>query len=124
MSVEETRRNELVNELSKFHLPLRNDSKLCNSYIKKQLDEEEWKLEKIVHECCLMHWLFVFTDYPHRCNEAYRYFHIHFPHAHDIHKFMNLNVRPYIKQSTINDYGGIPKTWPWLRQYKNTKKKI
>jgi len=117
------RRNELVRELSKFNLPLRKDSKLCTSYINNQLNEEEWKLERIVYECCLMHWLFVFTDYPHRCNEAYRYFYTHFPHVQNIHTFINLNVRPYIKQSTIVDYGGVPQHWPWLK-IPTTKTKI
>jgi len=57
------------------------------------------------------------------CTEAYRYFYTHFPHVQNIHTFINLNVRPYIKQSTIVDYGGVPQHWPWLK-IPTTKTKI
>ena len=108
-----SRKELLVQELSKIHLELRHDSRLCSSFIYNQLGEE-WDVQRVVQECATMHWLFSFTDYQYRCGEAYSYFSTIFNSGRQVHDFMKINVQPYIKAQTIQFYGGIPKHWPWV----------
>jgi len=109
----DSRKELLVEELSKVHLNLRHDSRLCSSFIYNQLGEE-WNVQRVVQECATMHWLFSFTDYQHRCREAYSYFSTIFNSGRQVHDFMKINVQPYIKAQTIQFYGGIPTHWPWV----------
>jgi len=107
------RKELLVQELSKVELELRHDSRLCSSFIYNQLGED-WNIDRVVQECATMHWLFSFTDYPHRCNEAYVYFSTIFNSGRQVSEFMKMNVQPYIKAHTIQLFGGIPEKWPWI----------
>ena len=109
----QSRKELLVTELSKLHLNLRHDSRLCSSFIYNQLGEG-WDINRVVQECATMHWLFSFTDYAFRCREAYAYFSTIFNSGRQVHDFMKINVQPYIKVQTIQFYGGIPTHWPWI----------
>lgn len=107
------RKDLLIKELSLLSLPLRHDSRLCSSYIYNQLGED-WDVHRVVKECATMHWLFSYTDYPHRCRDAFNYFSTVFSSGKCVHEFVKQNVQPHIKAQTIIAYGGIPNHWPWI----------
>ncbi|ACH46779.1 unknown [Feldmannia species virus] len=106
-------RKLLVQELSKLQLTLRPDSRLCSGFIEGTLDDR-WDLERVVHECALMNWLFVYTDYPQRLEEAFRFFSDFLPTGKAVQAFVREKVQPVIKFGTISKCGGIPSRWPWL----------
>lgn len=109
------RTNELRKELEKNCIEIREDSNLCKCYINNTLGSE-WNIEKVVTECCTMKWLFLYTDYPLRCHHAREYFYYHFPYAINLKEYIRDNVKPYIKKTVIEEFGGIPETWPWIVQ--------
>lgn len=109
----ESRKDSLVSELKKKGLSLRQDSRLCYCYINNRLGED-WDLDRVVTECCFMHWLFVYTDYPIRCQTAYRYFSNIFVDSATVHNYIKYNIQPYIKSEIITAMGGIPSVWPWM----------
>jgi hypothetical protein len=109
------RKNELEGELGKMGLSLRMDSKLCYCYVNGQTGPE-WDVHRVVHECCVMHWLYNFTNYERMCefaafNESRRnYFHT----QRDLMSYMRRYVHPVVKEAVIRDNGGLPEAWPWL----------
>jgi len=109
----ERRKEQLTKQLSLRLLPLRHDSRLCSSYVYNQLGEE-WTVDRVVHECCIMHWLYTYTAYPLKMREAYMYFSTILTSGRSVHEFIKHNVQPHIKGQTIVQHGGIPKHWPWL----------
>ena len=113
MSAIEKRRKLLVEALLIKHLPLRHDSRLCSSFIYGQLGDD-WDVDRVVRECCTMHWLYMYTSYPFRVREAYLYFSTILTSGKSVHEFIKHNVQPHIKAQTIVAYGGIPSEWPWL----------
>lgn len=108
-----TRTRVLVEELGKVGLSLRNDSRLCDMYINGGLNND-WNLDRIVRECALMHWLFLYTPYPDRCRHAYHYFSNIFANGTTVHNFIRHNIQPHIKADTIMEMGGVPEVWPWM----------
>lgn len=113
MNETEKRRKELVHELSLKHLPLRHDSRLCSSYISSELGKE-WPISRVVHECCVMHWLYNYTLYPAKMREAHMYFSTILTSGKCVHDFIKQFIQPHIKSQTILENGGIPQQWPWL----------
>lgn len=113
MADTQSRREILVRELAKKSLSLRADSRLCSCYINDTLGED-WSVERVVGECALMHWLYLYTNYPCRCYEAYIYFSTVFTSGKSVHEFVKKNVQPHIKAQIILAHGGIPKVWPWV----------
>lgn len=109
------RKDELVRELSLKLLPLRHDSRLCSSFIYGQLGDD-WDVDRVVHECATMHWLYTYTLYPLKVREAYLYFSTILTSGKSVHEFIKHNVQPHIKAQTIVAHGGIPPNWPWLPQ--------
>lgn len=109
------RKDSLISELSRFHLPLRHDSRLCSSFIYGQLGDD-WDVHRVVHECATMHWLYTYTLYPYRVREAYLYFSTILTSGRSVHEFIKHSVQPHIKGQTILQHGGIPSHWPWLPQ--------
>lgn len=109
------RKDNLLCELKKYNLSLRPDSRLCYCYINNKLGHD-WNLERVVAECCFMNWLFVYTDYPIRCQNAYRYFSNVFVNSSTVHNYIKYNIQPYIKAEIITAMGGIPDTWPWMEK--------
>ena len=112
-SVIEQRKEHLVSKLAQFLLPLRHDSRLCSGYIYGQLSED-WDIDRVVHECCLMHWLYSYTAYPLKMREAYMYFSTILTSGKSVHEFIKHNVQPHIKGQIIVSHGGVPSHWPWL----------
>lgn len=107
------RTKELLKELSLKGLHMRHDSRLCFSYINNDLGKD-WNVHRVVQECCTMHWLYNYTAYPCKMDEAYMYFSTILTSGRTVHEFIKQNVQPHIKSQTILQHGGIPKTWPWL----------
>ena len=107
------RKDCLVSELKNYGLSLRTDSRLCYCYIHGKLGNE-WDLKRVVNECCIMHWLYMYTDYPIRCQLAYRYFSNIFINSSTVHEYIKYNIQPYIKSEIISSMGGIPIVWPWM----------
>lgn len=109
------RRSDLVYKLSEVGLKIRSDSRLCDNYINGTLSKD-WKLEDVVEMCCLMNWLYNYTDYKKKLKEKlddelsfYKNFgeRYYFP---DIYEGVESSVRDEI----IEKNGGIPDTWPWF----------
>lgn len=113
VSIIRRRKDQLINELSLKHLPLRHDSRLCSSFIYGQLGDD-WDVHRVVHECATMHWLYTYTLYPYQVREAYLYFSTILTSGRSVHEFIKHNVQPHIKGQTILQHGGIPSHWPWL----------
>lgn len=107
------RKDELVGKLSLKMLPLRHDSRLCSSFIYGHLGDD-WDVDRVVHECATMHWLYNYTAYPVKVREAYMYFSTILTSGRSVHEFIKNNVQPHIKGQTIVAHGGIPSHWPWL----------
>ncbi|AAR26894.1 FirrV-1-B19 [Feldmannia irregularis virus a] len=107
------RRQVLVNSLSKAGLFLRPDSRLCSSYVEGTLDEN-WDVDRVVHECALMHWLYNYTNYASKLTEAYSFFSMFFTEGKAVKEFIKDKVQPVIKFGIIEAHGGIPMTWPWM----------
>lgn len=107
------RKEQLVNKLAQFLLPLRHDSRLCSGYIYGQLSED-WDIDRVVRECCLMHWLYSYTAYPLKMREAYMYFSTIMTSGKSVHEFIRHNVQPHIRGQIIVSHGGVPFHWPWL----------
>jgi hypothetical protein len=65
--IAEKKKREMIlsNELNKYKLQLRSDSKLCNGYINGTLNKYQWTVQTIVTRMCEVKFLF---DY---CNMAY-----------------------------------------------------
>ena len=114
-NVQIKRKNELEQALAERGLTLRMDSKLCYCYVNSQTGPE-WDVNRVVHECSIMHWLYNFTDYQKRCEIAaihesqMRYFHT----QRDLLSYMRKYIHPLIKEAIITENRGIPDVWPWL----------
>jgi len=111
----ESRKTELEESLKKVGLSLRYDSKLCYCFINGQTGPE-WTVESVVHECCVMHWLYNHTRYQERCDFAsHRESQIHYFHdKRHFLSYMRKSIFPQIKDSIIKESGGFPSPWPWL----------
>lgn len=109
----ENRMKLLVKELSRIHLPLRHDSRLCSSYIYGQLGPE-WNVRRVVHECATMHWLYTCTVYPLKLAELYDFLATILVPGKSTSDFIKQCIQPRVKERVILDYGGVPDTWPWL----------
>lgn len=111
-----TRKNDLEKALGDRGLTLRKDSKLCYCYVNGQVGPE-WDLNRVVHECSVMHWLYNFTNYQKMCDQAARieshrnYFHT----QRDLMSYMRRYIHPLIKEQIITHNGGIPTVWPWIK---------
>lgn len=113
----EKRRNELKEAMSKKKLKIRSDSRLCDNYINGTLNKE-WTLDDVVDMCCEMHWLYNYTNYKKRLDKELseeinfykewgeRY---HFPTVYE-------DVESDIREEIIEDNGGYPNIWPWLKK--------
>jgi len=108
----EGRTRILCDKLREIGLDLRPDSRLCYSYIYGSLGED-WDLDRVVRECAMMHWLYTYTNYQYRIQQAYTYFSYVFNDGKTVNDFIKTNVQPHIKAETILSYGGIPERWPW-----------
>lgn len=64
------RRKELIEELSKYKLELRDDSKLCQNYIENTLNKYYWTLKRVVNRMCEMHYLYNYADMEKCLDEA------------------------------------------------------
>lgn len=60
-----TRRQQLCDELAKYNLVIRNDSKMCAGYI----ENGEFGLDLVVETCRKMNWLYNETDYADELHE-------------------------------------------------------
>lgn len=103
----------LCEQLVKHGLVLRPDSRLCHAYIHGSLGDD-WDLDRVVRECCMMHWLHTHTNYQARIYQAYSYFSYMFSDGRMVHEFIRNSIHPHIKAETILAHGGIPEKWPWL----------
>lgn len=114
-SVVESRKIDLEHALKKLGLSLRYDSKLCYCFINGQTGPE-WTVESVVHECCVMHWLYNHTNYQERCDFAsqcesqIRFFN---DKRHFL-SYMRRSIFPQIKDCIIKENEGFPSPWPWL----------
>ena len=108
-------KNQLEDALSKVGLSLRMDSKLCYCYVNGQTGPE-WNIHRVVHECCVMHWLYNFTNYQERCSFASAHeSRIHYFNSQmEFSKYMRRYVHPMIKETIIAENGGLPTAWPWI----------
>lgn len=120
--IQQIRKTNLENALNEKGLRLRVDSKLCSCYVKGETSLE-WDVERVVQECCIMHWLYNFTDFQERYDMASQieskmnYFHTH----RDFISYMNRFVRPAVKEMIIREHNGYPEVWPWLLEKNNEK---
>lgn len=111
------RKAQLEEGLANAGLTLRMDSKLCYCYVNGQTGPE-WDVNRVVHECSVMHWLYNFTSYQERCNFAssnesrINYFN----NQVEFLRYMRKYIYPMIKEAIITENGGLPTTWPWLVQ--------
>jgi hypothetical protein len=73
------RKRKLEEALNKYNLRIREDSKICNAYIKGDLEEVKLMTDKIksfddiVNTVIEMNFLYTKTNYAHRINRKYRY---------------------------------------------------
>jgi len=109
----EIRKKELEEELRKYKLEIRPDSRLCYCYIHEKLDKT-WSLDKVVFEICVTNWLWNYTDYKDRCDYVLKHMMNNFRAKTICHNYFKLYVQPNIKIDTINFMGGIPLKWPWI----------
>lgn len=107
-----SRTMKLCELLGGHGLSLRPDSRLCHSYIHGTLGDD-WDIDKVVRECCMMHWLHTYTNYQHRIHQASSYFSYMFSDGRMVNEFIR-TIQPHIKAETILAHGGIPDKWPWL----------
>lgn len=116
------RKKELEEELNKFNLLLRYDSRLCSCFINGQTSPE-WTADKVAGECATMHWLHNFTDYEERCRAAAteESKHAWFHGGRHFADHMKRRVYPAIKESIIKENEGGPETWPWMAQTSTSK---
>ena len=108
------RYDNLIAELNKIGLKLRTDSRLCKSYIEGYLGED-WTVERIAHECALVNWLYNYTPYQGMLRHATAYHSPAFKNKRDLSVFMRFTIQPLIKTDIINAHGGIPPSWPWIK---------
>ena len=113
----------LQTKLNDVCLSIRPDSRLCNSYIKGPIGDE-WCVDRVVRECCMMHWLYRYTNYQQRVYDAYRYFSYVFTDSRTVNDFVKNSVQPHIKAEIILSFGGIPHTWPWVSPVMNMSEKV
>lgn len=114
--IKEVRKQSIENELNKINLKLRYDSKLCYCYVNGETGPE-WTPERVANECAIMHWLYNFTDYPGICQYAdiHESRRIFFHSKKQFKDHMRRYIYPNIKESMIMKNGGIPTTWPWMK---------
>ncbi len=107
----EIRKSELINELNKYRLQLRNDSKLCDNYI--NIKKKNINLQQVVHEMCIMKFLYDYTNYEERRNNYIDEYAYHNGWV-DMVECSN-DVKEEIRQ----EINGWPNHWPWLKdEYK------
>lgn len=128
------REKRLEEALDKVGLEIRNDSKLCNGWIKgyKNIDES-WNLESIVKMCIEMKWLYEYTPYrskidaaiPNKQQEIYEKWLREDPTAykrdeddeammfHDAWGEARNIIEPEIRKQILIEYP-IPEILPWL----------
>ena len=92
------RRGKLTLALEKCGLELRSDSRLCEMYININ---KERKLREVVHEMCIMQYLYNYTDY---VREKGRLMFSTSPQE-----------RASVARSNIlSELGEWPNPWPWI----------
>lgn len=100
---EKTRKDVLINELAKYKLVLRSDSKLCESYINGSI-HERWTLDTIAYRMCQMRYLYDYCD----MNQAFR-------QAKDKNRRNGYEGDLFDIAERIAIKGkGYPSEWPWL----------
>ncbi len=103
---EDIRKDKLIEELSKYKLPLRDDSMLCITYIR---GINKKTLSEIIQKMCLMKFLFDYTDYANRmriliAQSKWRFV------AYD-----NSERRAIAQNAILKTIGGSwPDLWPWM----------
>lgn len=95
---------ELKNSFDKYKIQIRNDSKLCNSYIS---GNNKLSLEEITKIMVETHWLYNYTNYKQLFKEA-----------------IDENITDYdetptqiekrIRNQVIKQHNGLPNPLPWL----------
>ena len=100
------RRKDLKNELKKYKLSIRQDSKLCSEYIKNSLDNE-WTLDKVVKMCIEMHWLYNYTKYKLKLDKKIK------EHILKYNYYDYEYIEQKIRNNIIKKYG-YPNVIPWL----------
>lgn len=104
------RKNSLIRALEKKGLVLRNDSRLCEAYIqgKKRLQNMSLTLNFIVHQMCIMKYLYEYTPYQtlveqevKNIAEEYEYY------PHGVYMMAQERIKAQIP---------IPGVFPWLHR--------
>lgn len=90
------RRQELTNELKKYGLHIREDSKLCQGYIDGSLDKG-WTLNKVVSMCREMNWLYTKTNYKKLLDKALK------KAQYEDDEYYNFNETYYEVEPTIRE---------------------
>jgi len=102
------RKSELINELNKYGLSLRNDSKLCYNYI--NIKKKKLSLQQVVHEMCIMKFLYDYTNYEERKNNYY----IEYDYYNG---WVDMSqIISDIKEEIRQEINGWPRYWPWLKE--------
>jgi hypothetical protein len=108
------RTEELKTALEKVGLELRSDSRLCQGYIENKLDQE-WTLDEIVSMCAEMRWLYQYTDYKKKLDQAVQdeaEAIAEWEGWHGAHRKAYDEVEPEVRHKVLKSHPK-PSIWPW-----------
>lgn len=116
------RRTKLVNELNKYDLQLRADSKLCHGFIDGNLNEGNWTVETIAVRMCEVRYLFNYCNMSHYLGEAFdtyrrpRYYSDDDSCDDSSGEYYDSKEIFYIAETKAlkKKNGKYPNKWPWL----------
>lgn len=104
-----SRESKLVEELKKYGLKLRSDSKLCKGYIDGTI--KDWSIKEIVNRMCEMRYLYDYCDMDGHMQKAYEDQQDEYAAGY----FPDCTVFEQAELTALQEYGGYPKQWPWLK---------
>lgn len=102
------RKKKLVEELNKYGLVLRSDSRLCAKYINGE--KIDYTLEGVVERMCQMKYLYDYCQMNKYYREAYEF------HCEEYRMgyIPDVRVSDHAEMMALKAHGGYPEKWPWL----------